>query len=100
MNPEQSPLLGSAEKINEFFVEPFTAELENEVVTRNTPEQMANLIKLYISRLMKSKNHRPILDSHLDNEASIPEIDKNESQSNNTWANGMMVMDIPHNPGT
>ena len=97
MHPEQSPLLGSSEKIADFFVETFTLGLENELLTKKTPEQKADLIRHYVSRLMKSKNHKPVKDIHLDVEAKMPATDNEEIAPEITRMKDMLIMDIPNN---
>jgi hypothetical protein len=96
-NPEQSPLLGSAESIGEFFVEPFTLELEKELLSRDTPEQREHVIKWYISRLMKCKNHKPIIHIQQDIEATITNPGK-ELPHEGTMIKGLIIMDIPKTP--
>jgi len=97
MHPGQSPLLGSSERITDFFVAPFTLEVENELLTKNTPEQKADLIRHYVSRLMKSKNHKPVKDIHLDVEAKMPATDNEEIAPEITRMKDMLIMDIPNN---
>ena len=96
MHPNQSPLLGPSEKIADFYVEPFTLELENELLTKNNGEQKVDLIRHYVSRLMKSKNHMPVKDIHLDVDAKMPATDNEEIAPEITWMKDLFIMDIPY----
>lgn len=99
MHPQQSPLLESTARIAGFFVEPFTLELENQIISKNTSEQKADLIKFYVSRLMKSKNHKSINDIQPGSDANIQSKDKNEISPVKTSIKGMIIMDVPNTPG-
>ena len=69
-HPQQSPLLGSPDKIAETFIEPFILDLEDQILERSTPEQKADLLKRYLSRLRKSKNHLSVEESIWDRGAN------------------------------
>ena len=42
-HPQQSPILGSPDRIADFFIEPFILDIEDEILERSTPEQKADL---------------------------------------------------------
>ena len=87
-HPEENPLLGTAGVISEFYIELFTIELEEELERKHTREQMENLIRLFVSRLIKSKNHRSIKEILPDIEVNDPpkELKSNpRSNRNNEW---------------
>ena len=95
-NPVHSPLLGAAERIAEFFIEPFSLELENEILNKSSKEQKADLIKRYVSRLMKSKNHEPVSDIQQDTEAKMTAVDNEEITPEITRIKDLFIMDIPN----
>ncbi len=97
-HPQHSPLLGTAEIIADFYIEPFTMELEEELLSKNSQEQKTDLIKWYVSRLMKSKNHRPINDIQSDSEAKITIVEVNDNGRALTRIGDMLIADIPYNP--
>lgn len=87
-NNNSTSLLGAPEKIYECYIKDFTAELEEKIVNKNNQEQKEDLIRLYISRLMKSKNHRSIKEILPDIEVNDPpkELKSNpRSNRNNEW---------------
>lgn len=96
-NPVHSPLLGTAERIAEFYIEPFSLELENEILNKSNKEQKVDLMRRYVSRLMKSKNHEPGKAIHLDVEAKKPATDSEEIAPEITRMKDMFIMDIPNN---
>jgi len=96
-NPLHSPLLGTAERIAEFYIEPFSLELENEILNKSSKEQKADLIKRYVSRLMKSKNHKSGKDIKPDSETKKPAIDNEEIVPEITRLNDLFIMDIQNN---
>ncbi len=70
--PNRKALLGSAEVIIENYIKFFTKELEAAILSKTTPDQKADLIRLYVSRLMKSINHRSVKNLQADSNAIIP----------------------------
>ena len=70
--PNRTALLGSVEVIIENYIKFFTEELEAAILSKTTPDQKADLIRLYFSRLMKSINHRSVKYLQSDSEAIIP----------------------------
>lgn len=96
-NPVHSPLLGTAERIAEFYIEPFSLELENEILNKSSKEQKADLIKRYVSRLMKSKNHNSDKNIQQAAETKMPAIDNEEIVPEITRMNDLYIMDIPNN---
>jgi hypothetical protein len=76
MDPNNSSLLGSVEAIMDYYIKFFTNELETAILSKNSPDQKADLIRFYISRLMKSINHRPVKYLQSDSQAIITKINE------------------------
>ena len=98
-HPEQSPLLGSEGEIADFYIEPFSLELVNELLSKSNQEQKIDLIKSYVSRLMKSKNHLLVKGDQVDGLADSKTIGNNKLSKDIRTKNDMIIMDIPQTPG-
>lgn len=95
-NPDHSPLLRTPAQINEYYIKGFTAELEDKIVNKNNQEQKEDLIRLYVSRLMKSINHRSIQDIQPGSEVIVPLNDFNTPPPVTRKPGGMLIMEIPY----
>ncbi len=74
-------------------------ELEDELDRKHTTEQRAFLIKLYVSRLMKSKNQKSIKDIKPHAEVDIPASDKTNMNPAISRIGDILYMDMPRNDG-
>ncbi|MCX6305898.1 MAG: hypothetical protein NT040_13125 [Bacteroidetes bacterium] len=97
-HPQESTLLESEENIAEFFVEPFGNELENNLVVNTTVEQKADIVKLYVSRLMKSKNHVSFTASKPDLHANLSKKGINDRAPVLNKIGNLLVLDNSHLP--
>ena len=96
-HPLLSPISGSTRKILDYYIELFVNELECNIQNKNTPEQKVDLIKLYVSRLMRTQNHTTIKNIQPDSDPNIPEIDKNKIGTILTRVGGLLIADNSYN---
>jgi hypothetical protein len=97
-DPNHTPLWGTTGQIAEFYIEGFSLELEQKILSKVNKEQKEDLIRHYISRLMKSTNHLNVKDAHPELETADPVKDKVENPIEKLRASGMYIMDIPKQP--
>ncbi len=97
MNPNYSSLLGSSQEISDFYIKPFTIELEKEILSKSNQEQKADLIKWYVTRLMKSENHKS--NNYLEPGSTIiiPTTDTHEVPPVFTRISDLFIAEIPYN---
>ena len=95
-DPNRTALLGSVEVIIENYIKFFTEELESAILSKGTPDQKNDLIRFYVSRLMKSINHRSFKFLHSDSQAIIPNANENTPAS--FWINGNLVLNPSEDP--
>ena len=96
-HPQQSPILGSPDRIADFFIEPFILDLEDEILERSTPDQKADLLKRYLSRLRKSKNHLTVHESKTNRGVNEQGTVAKDIQSVLLPQDGLLIMDIHQN---
>lgn len=97
-NPNHTPLLGSPARIIDYYIKEFTAELEDKIANKNSREQKEDLLRLYLSRLMKSKNHISVQDIQPYSEIHIQAKDIIKDPSETRKEGGMLDMAILVNP--
>jgi hypothetical protein len=94
--PNRTALLGSVEVIIENYIKFFTEELESAILSKGNPDQKNDLIRFYVSRLMKSINHRSFKFLQSDSQAIIPNANENTPAS--FWINGNLVLNPSEDP--